>query len=238
MGGYIRGWFDQFVSWGDFVKHFMCAAIAAVAVWGGTARAAVLVDSGTPVGPEDVGAGKVNKAVYYDGSTSNGQFISQAFTLGSGAVITGIDSYFSAPPGGVVDVRLTTQTGPGTTAAHERAHFTLTSTQFEPQFYGSAPLAVALPAGTYYLVYSAATNAGAGFPNWAPTDVGVLTFANTFNGSDSSINPSNPAASGFFSHDDGDIGLRVHGVVPEPAGVALVAVGLIVATARRRRRAV
>lgn len=219
------------------MKHLICAAVVAcVAAWGGIAQAAVLVDSGTPIGPEDVPAGKVNKAVYYDASTNSGQFISQPFTLASGGVITGIETYLSVAPGATIDVRLTTRIGATATLAHQRAQFTLTSTQFEPQFYPSTPLSVGLPAGTYYLVYSATTG-GAGFANWAPTDIGDLTFANTSNGPASHINLSYPPASGFFTDTDGgDIGLRVHGVVPEPAGLALTGLAVSAIATRRRRR--
>jgi hypothetical protein len=219
------------------VKLLICAAVVAcVAAWGGIAQAAVLVDSGTPIGPEDLPAGKVNKAVYYDASTGNGQFISQPFTLASGALITSIDTYFFAPPGATIDVRLTTKIGATATLGDQRAQFTLTSTQFEPQFYSSVPLAVGLPAGTYYLVYSTTSAGGAGFANWAPSDIGDLTFANTSNGSASNINLAYPPASGFFADtDEGDIGLHVNGVVPEPAGIALIGVAFFV-TAQRRWR--
>lgn len=220
------------------MKQRICAAVVVcVATWGGIAQAALLVDSGTPTGPEDLPAGKVNKAVSYDTSTGSGQFIVQPFTLPSGALITGIDTYFFAPPGATIDVRLTTTIGAGATPGDQRAQFTLTSTQLEPKFYESAPLSVSLPAGTYYLVYSASSGAVAGFANWAPTAVGDLTFANTSNGSASHIDTAYPPASGFFADtDEGDIGLHVHGVVPEPAGAALAGFVLLVVANRRLGR--
>jgi hypothetical protein len=220
------------------VKQRICAAVVAcAAAWGGIVQAALLVDSGTPTGPEDLPAGKVNKAVYYDAATSSGQFIAQPFTLPSGALITGIDTYFFAPPGVTIDVRLTTTIGAAATLGDQRAQFALTSTQFEPQFYASAPLSVGLPAGTYYLVYSTTSAAGAGFANWAPTDVGDLTFANTSNGAASHINTTYPPASGFFAEtDEGDIGLHVHGVVPEPAGLAVVSFAIFAIFAISNRR--
>jgi hypothetical protein len=219
------------------MKYQFVLAIACVAVWGGVASADVLIDSGTPPWPGDFNAGQVDKAIYYDPATAAGQFISQAFTLTDAALITGIDSFVYATPGAVMDVRLTTKIGLAATAADQLAAFSLTSTQFEPKFYGSGPLSVTLPAGTYFLVYSATANIGGGVPGFAPTDIGMLTFANTSNGSESFINAANPPASKFFTHhDEGDIGLRVNGVVPEPgmSAVAMIVLGLT--CARRRRR--
>ena len=215
----------------------MCKAVltaALLAVCGGVARADVLVDSGTPVGPDNLQENRVTKAVMYNPANGTGQFISQSFTLASGSFITGIDSYFSAAPGASVNVQLTTRIGPGTTSADELARFSLTAVGFEPQFVASPLLGLSLPAGTYFLTYSAN---GAGFPNYAETDIGDLTFANTDNGASSFLNPTNPAASGFFTdHDSGDIGLRVHGVVPEPTAGALLLLATLPALTRRRRR--
>src|SRR5688572_18112094 len=211
---------------------------AVLAACGGVARADVLVDSGTPVGPDNLPEGRVTKAVYYDSSTGAGQFISQSFTLPTASLVTGIDSYFWAAPGVNVDVRLTSEIGPGATGADELAHFTLAGApNAMTDFVASPPLAVALPAGTYYLVYSAPSANGAGFPDYAPTDIGDLTFANTLNGSTGFVNATNPAASGFYANtDEGDIGLREHGVVPEPGATALLLLATIPTLTRRRRR--
>ena len=219
------------------MKYIIGLTVGALAAWGGVARGDVLVDSGTPVGPDNLQEDRVTKAVMYNPSTGAGQFISQAFTLPSASFVTGIDSFLSAPPGASVDVQLTTRIGPAATAADELARFSITSTSFDPQFVASPALALSLPAGTYFLTYSATTLNGAGFPNYALNDIGDLTFANTDNGASSFINPTNPAASGFFTdHDSGDIGLRVNGVVPEPGATALLLVALS-AAARRPRRA-
>ena len=95
---------------------------------------------------------------------------------------------------------------------------------------------MSLPAGTYFLTYSATSANGAGFPGYAPIDIGDLTFANTDNGASSFINPTNPAASGFFTdHDSGDIGLRVNGVVPEPTAAALIVLAVTITAIRGRR---
>ena len=208
--------------------------VALLAAWGGVARADVLVDSGTPVGPDNVQEGRISKAVMYNSANGAGQFISQPFTLASGAFVTGIDSYFWAAPGVSIDVQLTTRIGPGTTAADELARFSLAA-GLDPQFVASPLLGLSLPAGTYFLTYSTTSFNGAGFPGYAPTDIGDLTFANTDNGSLSFINTINPAASGFFTHDEGDIGLRVNGVVPEPTATVLLLLALTTAARRRRR---
>ena len=215
-------------------KRVLTAAV--LAACGGVARADVLVDSGTPVGLDNLPEGRVTKAVRYDSANASGQFISQSFTLPSGGFVTGIDSYFSGAPGASVDVQLTTRIGPGTTAADELARFSLAAPGFDPQFVASPLLGVSLPAGTYFLTYSSTSANGVGFPDYAETDIGDLTFANTDNGSLSSIDTTNPAASGFFTNtDEGDIGLRVHGVVPEPTATALLLLAALPTLARRRR---
>jgi hypothetical protein len=217
------------------MRKWVFTAALLAACGGGVARADVLVDSGTPVGPDNVQEGRISKAVMYNSTAGTGQFISQPFTLSSGAFVTGIDSYFWAAPGVSIDVQLTTRIGPGTTAADELARFSLAA-GLDPQFVASPLLGLSLPAGTYFLTYSTTSFNGAGFPGYAPIDIGDLTFANTDNGSLSFINTTNPAASGFFTdHDHGDIGLRVNGVVPEPTGLALIALGTTVVAIRRRR---
>ena len=218
------------------MKYIIGLTIAALAAWGGVTRADVLVDSGTPVGPDNVQEGRISKAVMYNSATSAGQFISQAFTLPSASFVTGIDTYFWAAPGVSIDVQLTTEIGPGATAADELARFALAGAPNATTEYVASPLlGLALPAGTYFLTYSTTSFNGAGFPSYAPLDIGDLVFASTDNGSLSFINTTNPAASGFFTdHDHGDIGLRVNGVVPEPTATALLLVALTTAARRRR----
>lgn len=134
---------------------------------------------------------------------------------------------------------LTNQVGPGTTAANEIGHapFAVTGTAFNPTTV-TLFTALTLPAGTYYLILTAAVGQSGGWETASfPTLVVAAPGVTLVDAHGIGLEPPYPPASLFLQSRSNAVEFRVTGnaVAPEPATMTLAAIGLALVLGRRRK---